>query len=111
MDIEFPSHYENGEIESFEQLKVALDGGANELNWLFIGTSGVHGSYAKLEEWPEKTDFTVLVVRPRLVSCLYGHVDIEKQEQYNWLRENVKKTVDVIEDTQNTFTDAENTDE
>lgn len=100
MNIEFPTHYENGELGSFDQLRQALGDGADELNWVFVGTSGVHGSYTKLDAWPEQQKFTVLVVRPRLVSCLYGHIKIPSQEDYEWLLENVEKTVDVIGDTQ-----------
>ena len=101
MNIEIPPHYENGKLESFDQVRQSLpDDGPNEDNWIFVGTSGVHGSYTKLDRWPEQSEFTTLIVRPRLVSCLYGHIEIPSEEDYHWLRDAIEQTLSIIQRTQ-----------
>jgi len=93
-------HYNNEEIGSMDDVRRALEGvGVNEDNWLFVGTSGIHGSYTKLDEYPEIDTFTVLIVRPRTVSNLYGRVEVD-DEDVAYLREKVSETIDVITETQ-----------
>lgn len=77
-----------------------------EMNWLFVGTSGVHGSYSKLAEWEESQGteepldrITVLVVMPRIVRVLYGDIEIT-QEDVTWMRGVVDKTLTAINETQ-----------
>lgn len=92
-------HYTNARIESMDDVRRALPDGADYLNWLFVGTSGIHGTSTKLDEYPERQEFTVLIVRPRTVSCLYGSVEVD-DEDVEWLRENVAKTISMIQETQ-----------
>lgn len=94
------AHYENAHLTDFSQVRAFLDGGVDKLNWVFVGTDGVHGTTSKLNEWPETTEFTILIVRPRLVSCLYGSVEIPTQEDYEWLVEQVKQTTEIIKQQQ-----------
>jgi hypothetical protein len=78
------------------------------LNWLFIGTSGVHGSYASLTDWGadpideetgEATKLTILIVKPRTCQLLYGEVPIEAQH-IPWLRQVVNRTIEGIVESQ-----------
>lgn len=83
------------------------------LNWLFLSTSGVHGTYTNLDEidasWDAELtgdpeidddivghDITVLIVCPRLVVCYYGDVKIEDRSQINTLRNIVSKSFDGV---------------
>lgn len=72
------------------------DGRADALNLFFCGTSGVHGTYATIEEiesalakygddatfaegeWPEDhhDELTVVIVHPRLCTLRYGNVRV-----------------------------------
>lgn len=88
-------HYSHAKIQSMDDVYRVLDGGVDELNWVFVGTSGVHGDYANLDEYPERDSFTVLIVRPRTVSCLYGVVEVDA-EDVEWLRKQVEQTTKII---------------
>jgi len=87
------------------------------LNWLFLSTSGVHGTYTNLDEieasWDEKLtgdpdedddivghDVTVLILCPRLVVCYYGDIKIENKSQIGALRNIVSKSLDGIQYSQ-----------
>jgi hypothetical protein len=83
------------------------DGKANELNWCFLSTSGVHGTYATLDGMHEPEDgeepfrhITVLVVQPRLVVMRYGNIDVETDEDERWLRELVNSTIVAVKKSQ-----------
>lgn len=93
-------HYSHAKIESMDDVYRALEGGADELNWVFVGTGGIHGDYETLDSYPERDEFTVLIVRPRTVSCLYGVIEIEDQSDAVWLRKHVEATANVICETQ-----------
>jgi len=101
MTVEFDdgtAHYQNAELDDMGDVRECIEGECDELNWLFVGTSGVHGSYAKLDEYPDIDTFTVLIVRPRLVSMIFGHIEIEKHTDVKYLHERVNETVDVIQE-------------
>ncbi|AWC31028.1 hypothetical protein R6231_14390 [Bacillus cytotoxicus] len=76
--------YQNQQLEDIEQLKnIFPDGEADERNWCVLSTSGVHGLYTTLDDLEqeykngnEDLNVTVLVIMPRLVSMLYGHINI-----------------------------------
>ncbi|WP_459503057.1 hypothetical protein [Bacillus sp. C1] len=78
------NYYQNQRLESINQLKeIFPDGEANERNWCVLSTSGVHGSYTTLDDLEKdyangerEMSITVLVIMPRVVSMLYGHIDI-----------------------------------
>ncbi|WP_413373333.1 hypothetical protein [Paenibacillus taichungensis] len=86
-------------IKTIDDLKsIFPDGQADELNWCMLSTSGVHGTYTKLEtireyfsnpqEFVEEQnggeDFepkvTVLVVKPREISMLHGHIKVDEHD-------------------------------
>lgn len=72
------------------------------LNWLFVGTSGVHGTYLTLDDLDEmltrpeddetRHTVTVLIVSPRIVRMEYGDIPISR-EDIPYLRECVRKTL------------------
>jgi len=85
--------------------------GANEMNWLFLSTSGIHGTYCSLddiespgyledlddEEGPPK--ITLLIVMPRLVRTYFGDIEIEP-EDIPFLRARVKETLEAVASSQ-----------
>jgi len=88
------SHYKNIHIkeESVDYLKEYFEDGVDDMNFIMFGTSGIHGTrtdlddieecYEKYEEGHE--DFsnylTFLIIRPRMVSMLYGNIYVKKDE-------------------------------
>lgn len=74
-------------------------GEADELNLCLFSTSGVHGSYSKIED-VEKTlrenlpqdhddfcdELTVLVIQPRIVCLRYGNISGVTLEDVAWLK-------------------------
>lgn len=103
MKIRTASNYSTRELETWDHLKSLFpDGEANELNWCFVGTSGVHGSYTKLDRWPEVDTFTVLVVQPRTVAMFYGNLTCRDAEDVRYLRQLVNTTLAAINETQST---------
>jgi len=92
-------HYSHVQIQSMDDVHRALPDGVDTLNWLFVGTSGIHGDYGTLDEYPERDAMTVLIVRPRTVSCLYGVVDVDDAD-VRWLREQCEKTGKAIHEHQ-----------
>lgn len=101
-------YYATIEIESMDDLRELLSQGADALNWLFLSTSGTHGSYVTLDSiWPELDEYdegqdpyiTVLVIQPRTVRTFYGNIPISL-EDVGWLQEQVKATVRAVEASQ-----------
>lgn len=95
-------------INDFQSVKASLpclEHGDWSENWLFLGTSGTHGSYLDLPEVNVGEKITVLIVRPRVVFSLYGSILIESEQQKIWLSRAVDKTVKAIEETQRINTD------
>jgi hypothetical protein len=109
------SHYTITEIGTMAELQEMFPTGeADGLNWCFLSTSGVHGSYATLDtiegppeddgyEWPY--EITVLAVAPRMVRCRYGHIAITP-EDVPWLRRLVSSTLEAVAKSQEGNTDA-----
>lgn len=110
-------HYSQNHIEdddAWELLKgVFHDKTEYSMNWLFLSTSGVHGTYTKLdgldevrEEMREEGDdspptVTFLLLKPRLVQVCYGNVPIRNDDDIQWLKVVVKKTLEAVEWSQN----------
>jgi hypothetical protein len=77
-------------------------------NWLFLSTSGVHGSYLTIDDLEKciKSDpefvpsITVLVVQPRTVKIFYGDLEEISVDDFKWLRQAVEKTIDAIKRSQ-----------
>ena len=69
---------------------------ADEMNFVLFSTSGVHGTYATIEEverassLPYSIDrprhITFLVVRPRVVALQYGNCAPETPEDFAFLK-------------------------
>jgi len=100
------SHYSIGKLESIDSIRTIFpDGKADDLNWLLLSTSGVHGSYCSIDHVEEEWDddggnyITALVVRPRLVCLQYGEIEIEKKD-IPYLRGLVASTLEQIPKTQ-----------
>ena len=94
-------HYSMYRVNSVAALRELLGNGATvdwTLNWLFLSSSGVHGSYETLDEAAEylaegeDSSITVLLVQPRRVQVYYGHVPV-RADDIPWLREMVRKTL------------------
>lgn len=103
---EIRSHYAIGTVESVEELREMFPlGEADELNWLFLSTSGIHGSSTHLETLerhfaPDEPQYiTVLVVQPRLVRTLYGEIEVGP-EDYTFLRGLVRSTLVAVAKSQ-----------
>jgi hypothetical protein len=97
------AHYTIWRIDGMDDVReVFIDRTDYTLNWLFVGTSGVHGDYGTLDDAeealarPEDDDnhhaVTVLIVQPRLVRMCYGHVPVTA-EDVAFLRDCVRKTL------------------
>ena len=98
------AYYTTEPIETIDELRPLFpDKTDYTMNWLFLSTSGVHGSYATLsdreaeDEWP--ASITVLAVQPRTVRSRYGTIPITK-EDVPWLRDRVTKTLAGIAESQ-----------
>ena len=104
----FWKHYSIDEIHSIDDVRHIFPNGlANEMNWCFLSTDGVHGTSVTLDdlehpddemrEWLEHEPMmiTVLIIQPRLVCCLYGHFEIMKEE-ISYLRGLVASTLEAV---------------
>jgi hypothetical protein len=75
---------------------------ADEMNWLFLSTSGVHGSYRTLKDVSgkiaagETVEVTFLVLQPRKVAVRYGNVLVRSEAEAHILRRLVDTTVHAI---------------
>lgn len=105
-------HYSLVNLESFEEIKGLV---ADEINWIFTGTSGVHGLGTKASDYLDESQYTwlsdktvrdsdgeeyqpsitVLVIHPRLVCTRYGHFKVTKQDLL-WLRAQELNTLQAI---------------
>jgi hypothetical protein len=92
-------HYEVQPIESMHQVREHFTDPCNyELNWLFLSTSGVHGSYTTLDnlendsEYADWDTITVLIICPRLVVMKYGELSVSRDD-IPWLRSIVTRSI------------------
>lgn len=107
------THYVVEELTSVAKLRDIFPlGEADELNWCFLSTSGVHGDSTTLEALerfavrPGGVDpddgpltVTVLVVQPRLVRSLYGQL-VVGPEDITFLRGLVQSTLVAVAKSQ-----------
>lgn len=73
------------------------DGRADEMNVCLFSTSGVHGTYATIEEIEKRLKrkraakagypLTFLVLQPRRVVVEYGNVSVTTLEEVEWLKQ------------------------
>ena len=112
------AHYSIFEFKSVDALKhLFLEDGelkVNEMNFCLFSTSGVHGSYNKIEEievylnkyGDDQKDgdeddqcgnhLTALIIQPRLVCMRYADIDDIKIEDIPFLKELRQKSWDVF---------------
>jgi hypothetical protein len=114
------AHYTISQIKTMDEIRQFWgdDPKPNELNWMIGSTSGVHGSYATLDQIEacfkdecdcpddEKTDdyhhrqeFTVLICRPRLVALTYGSIPVTLEE-LPYLRTIITRSLQAIQGSQ-----------
>jgi hypothetical protein len=96
-------HYKLYPISSVHDVReIFPDGKADLMNWFFLSTSGVHGSYATLDDLYTGDyggSITMLVVQPRLVVVRYGEVEVEKDD-IPFLRGLVTSTIQAVAQSQ-----------
>lgn len=106
-------HYSIFALETLDDVKrIFPDGKCNTLNWFYASTSGVHGSYRTLDdlerEWDNVDeesgkpyrDITVQILMPRMVTVMYGSVEIKNKEGIQWLRNLVQSSLEAIRESQ-----------
>ena len=102
---ETSGRYRTYHVESLADIKPFFDGPTADpdYNWLFLSTSGMHGSYTTLDdiecvgfepvsEWEYIPNVTFLVVMPRLVRTYFGNARVTADD-VPWLREAVQRTL------------------
>ena len=65
------------------------DGEADDLNAVLFSTSGVHGSYCKIEEVEADADrdqVTFVVIHPRTVCMRYGNASPKTPDDFAYLK-------------------------
>ena len=88
-----------------DAMDILRDFEPDDINWVFLSTSGVHGSYISLddieqrisgeatsEDMQDGEEVTVLIVLPRMVVTCYGNAIIRTREDIALLRRLVEKT-------------------
>lgn len=102
------NYYKNHHLEGIAHLKkIFPDGEADDLNWCVLSTSGVHGLSTTLDDLERECNgeecqhlsITVLVIMPRVVSMLWGHIDITL-EDIPYLRKLVTSSLRFIGESQ-----------
>ena len=96
-------------LKTIEDLKTIFpDGKADDLNWVFLSTSGIHGSYITLDDLEKDSDcaeciddegnthITILVLHPRMCCIKFGEMKINLKNDSQYLRGLVKSTVEEI---------------
>lgn len=86
--IDIQQHQNISKLNTIDDLKLIFPSGkADDLNMVRFSDSGVHGTYATIEdvekalktndpEYEGEFRVTVLVIHPRIVSMKYGHIEI-----------------------------------
>jgi hypothetical protein len=122
-------HYTINDVkgpDTLDFIRSFFANGPDELNWLFLATSGVHGSYLNLDEleaaWDSpqhalaegfiedlaehekwragECEITFTIFCPRMVKSYYGNALIRSKEDFAWLRDAVRKTAAAIAESQ-----------
>lgn len=120
----FATHYKIMALENMTQVYQIMPNPDDEsvewmyaYNWLFIGTSGVHGTYTTLDDIEENWDYienykgdpadaehtnliTVLILHPRTCVLKYGHLEVVRRGDIPYLRKCVAKTIKAILESQ-----------
>jgi len=91
------SHYSIHNIKKEEGMsflkEVFPSGEADDLNFVLFSTSGVHGFYTTIEQAEKEIDenkdvsmVTFLLIKPRMVSVIYGNVIPKTMEDIVFLK-------------------------
>lgn len=113
--------YTVAQLQTIEEVKELIVTADKQMNWLVLSTSGVHGTYATLDqieqnmieddEDPHYQEraldengnimyfITVLIIQPRRCTTYYGHVQIQRTD-IPWLRQAVTESLAGIERSQ-----------
>jgi hypothetical protein len=115
-------HYTvNGIADGGDMMPLLREFVPDELNWIFLATSGIHGSYASLDSAEANLDMfesdtdayredscldecdpmpavwsydiTALIVKPRMVTTIYGNAILRSREDIALLRLRVEQTM------------------
>lgn len=96
-------HYKCIPLDGMDHVrKLFPNGNADSLNWLFLSTSGVNGTFNTLDyierHWSDDSNYvTALVLFPRLCVMYYGEIAITESD-IPYLRNLVDSTIaNVIE--------------
>lgn len=95
-------------------MEILRDLEPDDINWVFLSTSGVHGSYMNLDDaeklWtdprayreanclaptddlPTEETITVLIVLPRMVTTMFGTATLRSLDDVALLRTRVEQT-------------------
>ena len=100
--------YEVVEVRSMQEIREFFPNGiADERNWLFLSTDGIHGSKNSIEDCEYilrgedknqhplpngKTLITVLIVQPKFCILRWGEVQVN-MEDLNYLRKLVRSSL------------------
>jgi hypothetical protein len=99
-------------------MEIIRDLEPDDINWIFLSTSGIHGSYTSLdrieklwtdpaayrasgyiedgEPMPTEAGITVLIVLPRMVTTMYGNATVRSLDDVALLRRRVEQTFEGI---------------
>lgn len=116
-------HYSLARLDpgkGMEVVRKVFANGPDTMNWLVLATSGIHGSYASLDDMfdtdepadieqnPEMFDstgkqvydyMTVQIIQPRLVRVMYGQILITRDD-IPWLRDIARRSLLAIIESQ-----------
>lgn len=102
------THFQTRQADGMQALRTMFpEGSADALNFVLFSTSGVHGTYASIEEveWslshPDDEerlvrDVTFLVVHPRLVTLRYGECEPKTADDIAFLKKLRQTSWDVV---------------
>lgn len=99
-------HYSVDNLKDFSEIELIFADGPDEMNWIFLSTSGVHGSYETLDDVEANWDseggnyITVLAIHPRMVWSRYGHIEIPKKSDIQWLRQMATESLEAVKSSQ-----------
>ena len=107
--------YSNVEIRSMQEIYALFPNGvADQRNWIFLSTGGMHGSTNTIEDaeyilrgedldeepLPNgRTLITVLIVQPAACMLMWGEVQVN-MEDLNYLRKLVRSSLENIHESQ-----------
>lgn len=90
------NYYKVQKVDGMDILRsIFPTGEADYMNFCLFSTSGVHGSYWTIEdaernflnpEDGENNPVTFLIIKPRIVSVIYGNCTPQSQDDFDFLK-------------------------